>query len=277
MPSPVPPHLRTEQELAQLPLALRDHVVDLHPRPPVPLFDGASVSVPGPAHPAKYRPGQATALLGLVGAEDLVGDPMAGAGILAAESGRRCALNDLDPRMLLRLQQLAAATGGVATCGPAHAVPWTAAAVVFSPPYYPRTDRRRPAAHAAKRGAVVGFRDSYDHDDDDMIGNPSGRNGILLYRNAMRRVYRHLHVSVGARRMVVVVKNWTRQGVELRLDLDTLLTAAEAGWYPVRRHGWACGPSLWARFNAARGPGVQVEDVLVFDRCPPTHNHRSDP
>ena len=36
------------------------------------------------------------------------------------------------------------------------------AVMAFSPPYYPRTDRATPNAHDdAKRGRVVGFRDSY--------------------------------------------------------------------------------------------------------------------
>lgn len=266
MPSPVPRHLRSADEALRLPAALREHVIDMVVQPPMPLFHGAPVSVTGPPHRAKFRPGQATALMGLVGAGAVVGDPMAGSGTLAAETGRPCRLNDLDPAMFPRLRQIAKAVGGVATCGPANAVPWTAEAVVFSPPYYPRTDRRRPAAHRAERGAVVGFRDCYDHHGDHMIGNPAGANGILSYRDAMRRIFAHMREGVGAKRMVLVVKNWTRLGVELRLDLDTLLTAMEAGWVPVARHGWKCTPSLWARYNQSRGGGVQVEDVLVLDR-----------
>jgi hypothetical protein len=78
----------------------------------------------------------------------------------------------------------------------------------------------------------------------------------------MREVY--LALRGHGKRMIVVVKNTMRLGVELRLDIDTILTAQEAGWACVERHGWEPTPSLWARFNGAKG--VLVEDVLVFDR-----------
>lgn len=66
--------------------------------------------------------------------------------------------------------------------------------------------------------------------------------------------------------MIVVTKNWTRLGVEMRLDLDTILTAQSVGWACRARHGWAPPQSLWNRYNERRGGGVQVEDVLLFER-----------
>jgi hypothetical protein len=66
----------------------------------------------------------------------------------------------------------------------------------------------------------------------------------------------------------VVTKNWTRLGVELRLDLDTILMAKSVGWKCTGRHGWEPAPSLWSRFNRDRGGGVLVEDVLMFSRVP---------
>lgn len=65
--------------------------------------------------------------------------------------------------------------------------------------------------------------------------------------------------------MIVVTKNWTRLGVELRLDHDTILMCQEAGFRLVERHGWVPPPSLWSRYNASRGGGVQIEDVLMFE------------
>lgn len=65
--------------------------------------------------------------------------------------------------------------------------------------------------------------------------------------------------------MVVVTKNWTRLGVEMRLDLDTILMARDAGWRCTGRHGIVPRPSLWAKYNAQRGGGVAIEDVLMFE------------
>jgi hypothetical protein len=51
----------------------------------------------------------------------------------------------------------------------------------------------------------------------------------------------------------------------MRLDLDTALMAQSVGWTFIERHGWQPPPSLWARFNATRGGGVAIEDILIFD------------
>lgn len=88
----------------------------------------------------------------------------------------------------------------------------------------------------------------------------------------MTRVFAYL--TNVCHRMIVVTKNWTRLGVELRLDLDTILMAQSVGWKCIERHGWEPPPSLWARFNAARGGGVSIEDVLVFCRPKP---HQAGP
>ena len=45
---------------------------------------------------------------------------------------------------------------------------------------------------------------------------------------------------------------------------DTALMAQSVGWAFEERHGWQPSPSLWSRFNATRGGGVAVEDILVF-------------
>lgn len=137
---------------------------------------------------------------------------------------------------------------------------------VFSPPYYPKADRRRAAAHDdAKRGKVVGFRDDYGYAHPDAIGNPGGVDAIATYRHQMTDVYAHM--TRVCERMVVVTKNWTRLGVELRLDVDTILMAKCAGWRIVARHGWRPAPSLWMRFNAQRDSiKTDVEDILIFER-----------
>jgi hypothetical protein len=261
MVSPVPKHLRTEEECRLIPAPLLDHVVDLDVDP------RRGVAVSGSkAHRAKFAPGLATELVRLAGTLSL-GDPMAGTGTLAWETGLPMALNDLDcgmERFLMPLQD----RGCEVTFGPAAEIRWKREACVFSPPYYPRTDRRRPNAHDdEKRGPVVGFRDSYGCDHEAFIGNPGGADAILVYRRQMLEVYAALRAT--CERMVVVTKNWTRLGVEMRLDLDTILMCMEAGWRPVGRHGWCPPPSLWSRFNAARGGGVQVEDVLIFERSYP--------
>lgn len=251
----MPKHLRTEDEVESIPRELRLHVVDLHPD-----FHKHALP-PGPRHPAKYAGGLPTLLLDLAGTES-VGDPMAGTGSFAWETGVSAALNDIDARMAVYLDPLVE-RGCDVTYGPAHEVPWHRECVVFSPPYYPRTDRRKPNAHDdAKRGPVVGFRDSYGIDHEDFIGNPGGVAAILTYREQMRRVYAHMMTV--ADRMIVVTKNWMRLGVELRLDLDTILMAQEVGWECVSRHGLEPPPSLWARYNHHRGGMVLIEDVLVF-------------
>lgn len=258
MVSPVPKHLRTDNEHAAIPARLRDHVVDLS----VDRTNG--VDVPGSGrHRAKFAPGLATELVRLAGTAD-IGDPMCGTGMLAWETGNPAALNDIDPGMKGFLKPLAkwgCETGHV----PATEITWQRECCIFSPPYYPRTDRRKPNAHNdAKRGPVVGFRDSYGFDHPDFVGNPGGVEAIKTYRDQMTRVYAHLTKVCG--RMIVVTKNWTRLGVELRLDLDTILMAQSVGWTCTERHGWEPPPSLWSRFNTQRGGGVLVEDVLIFVR-----------
>lgn len=260
MVSPVPKHLRLDAECAAIDPVFVPHVVDLH----VDRRNGVTIPGVRGAHRARFAPGLATELVKLARSES-IGDPMAGVGTLGHETGLCTAANDIDAGMAAFLAPLVE-RGCEVTHVPAHEVPWWREACVFSPPYYPRTDRRRPCAHDdAKRGPVVGFRDSYNCDHPDFIGNPGGVNAILIYRQQMTRVYAHmLNVCT---RMIVVTKNWTRLGVEMRLDLDTILMAQSVGWKCVGRHGWTPQPSLWARFNAERGGGVLIEDVMVFERA----------
>lgn len=258
MVSPVPKHLRTNDEHSGIAGELREHIVDL-------VVDRSyGVEVPGSGrHRAKFAPGLASALLNLAGTSS-VGDPMAGTGMLAWETGKPAALNDIDPSMRAFLKPLTR-WGCEATYAPATEIKWRREACIFSPPYYPRTDRRRPNAHDdKKRGPVVGFRDSYTFNHPEFVGNPGGADAILTYRRQMTRIYDHLR-SV-CEKMIVVTKNWTRLSVELRLDLDTILMAESVGWRCVARHGWEPPPSLWSRFNTQRGGGVTVEDVLVFEK-----------
>lgn len=262
MVSPVPKHIFVDE--SAIPAGLRDHVCDVN----VDLRDG--VKIPGSqVHRAKYAPGLATALVRIAGTED-VGDPMAGVGTLAYETGLQCKLNDLDLRMATFLSPLLD-RGCTVSHVPADRLEWRCDTLIFSPPYYPRTDRRRPGAHDdLKRGAVVGFRDSYGCDDPDFIGDPAGADGIELYRRQMTKVYARL--ASRAKRMIVVTKNWTRLGVELRLDWDTINMAQSVGWRCVRRHGFTPPASLWSRFNRERGTRqgrvgmVSVEDILLFER-----------
>lgn len=264
MVSPVPRHLRTDHEHQKIASKFRVHVADLAVDPK------NGIKVPGSGkHRAKFAPGLATELVRLAGSKSL-GDPMAGTGMLCWETGVPCALNDINGGLSQFLDPLVR-FGSTVTYVPAHEVPWSREVCIFSPPYYPRTDRRRPNAHDdQKRGPVVGFRDAYDCDHPDFIGNPGGVDAILKYREQMTRVYAHMLSVCGT--MIVVVKNWMRLGVELRLDLDTILMAEDAGWQIVGRHGWQPPPSLWARFNAERGSQqgrngmMLIEDVLVFRR-----------
>lgn len=255
MPSPVPKHLRTPDEERGVPSSLREHVTGL-------VVSSATVTVEPCPHPAKYAPGLPTALVALAGTNDLA-DPMAGSGRLASETGLAIRLNEPDERWLPWLRRCSGAR--LAHCDARKLPKWFVAdTMIFSPPYYPRTDRCRVAAHDdVKRGPVVGYRSGYSYTKDGMIGDPNGADGILEYRSQMRAVYAALRVR--ARRMILIVKNQTRLGVELRLDLDTILTATEVGWRCTRRTGWEPPPSLWARYNLARGTGVAVEDVLLFE------------
>ena len=258
MVSPVPRHLRSDDEHDDIVPELREHVVDL-------TVDRArGVDVPGSGrHKAKFAPGLASALLDLAGTSS-IGDPMCGTGMLAWETGNPSALNDIDPAMKGFLTPLSR-WGCEVSYLPATEIKWRRKVCIFSPPYYPRTDRRRPNAHDdAKRGPVVGFRDSYAFDHPEFVGNPGGVDAILTYRRQMTKIYDHLRTVCG--KMIVVTKNWTRLGVELRLDLDTILMAESVGWRCTERHGWQTPPSLWSRFNTARGGGVQIEDVLIFER-----------
>lgn len=266
MVSPVPKHLRTPEEVERIDKPLRDHVCDL-------VLDASKgVKVPNARHHrAKFPPGLSTLLAEMAGT-DSIGDPMAGTGMLAWETGIPAALNDIDRSMSMFLDPLKA-RGCEVSYGPADRIKWKRQVCIFSPPYYPRTDRRIPNAHDdAKRGPVVGFRDSYATDHPRAIGNPGGVDAVFLYRRQMEEVYSHL-ASV-CDRMIVVTKNWMRLGVELRLDLDTIIMAEDWGWECVSRHGFRPRGSLWAKFNAERGaaqgrPGmVEVEDVLIFKKRP---------
>lgn len=257
MGSPVPRYLRSTDEEHTIPLAIRNHKSTLIVR---------SKRSNGPRdHPAKYAPGLATALVSLAGT-DSIGDPFAGVGTLASETQLPAALNDIDPRWRQYLLDLHSDIGCEVTFVNATAIPWYRDTLIFSPPYYPRTDRLRQASHPIRRGSVVGYRTGYSSANiEDFIGEPAGASGILTYRNQMRIVYAHLKYHT--RRMIVVVKNQTRLGVELRLDLDTILTTKEVGWRCTHRDGWEPPPSLWARYNLSRGTGVAVEDVLTFEHA----------
>lgn len=252
MVSPVPKHLRRADEYDAIRADFLDHVADLN----VKRLDRM---VGMGQHRAKFAPGLSTALINLAGTKH-VGDPMAGTGTLARETGLPLALNDIDEGMRKFLDPL---PGCEVSYKPATEITWRRDVCIFSPPYYPKADRRKPCAHNdAKRGPIVGFRDSYGCDHPEFIGNPSGVNAILHYREQMTRVYAHLRNVCGS--MIVVTKNWTRLGVEMRLDLDTILMAQSVGWTLKDRHGWEPSQSLWSRYNRARGGGVTIEDVLVF-------------
>jgi len=195
---------------------------------------------------------------------------MAGTGRLAEETRLPLALNEISPRWKPNLQHLRDTLDCTVSFENAQdGVPWERETLIFSPPYYPKADRCRPAGHNdEKRGAVVGFRDSYgDGHLPGFIGDPAGKNAILLYRNAMRKIFFPLGRG-RTRRMLLVTKNWTRLGTEMRLDLDLFLTAQEAGWRPEARTGWVPPASLWARYNERRGGMITVEDVLVLTRNP---------
>jgi hypothetical protein len=257
MVSPVPKWLRTSEEENSVHSKWREHRSDLVVSP----AQGLTAS----RHPAKYASGLSTALLSLAGTLD-VGDPFAGTGRLAEEVRQPFALNEIDPQWFPALEHLRTSLGCEISFEDARAIPWKRDTLIFSPPYYPRTDRRKLAAHDdAKRGRVVGYRTGYGGNGvRGFIGDPGGVEGIVGYRTAMREVFSALKNN--GRRMFVVVKNQTRLGVELRLDLDTILTAQEAGWSCTGRHGWEPPPSMWNRYNLQRGTGVAVEDVLIFER-----------
>jgi hypothetical protein len=258
MVSPVPKHLRADDEYDAIADELRDHRYGLE------VDRSKGVDVPGiGAHRAKYAPGLATALLALAGTDD-VGDPMCGTGPLARETGKPVALNDIDLGMAKFLTPLAD-QGCEISYGPATEIKWRREVCIFSPPYYPKADRCKPCAHNdAKRGPIVGFRDSYSGDHPQFVGNPGGVNAILKYRQQMTAIYDHLKSVCD--RMIVVTKNWTRLGVEMRLDLDTILMAQSVGWYCEDRNGFEPAPSLWSRYNKQRGGGVTVEDILLFTK-----------
>lgn len=258
MASPVPKHLRTEAEISLIPSHLHNHVETLFPVSTVDRRHGIG------KHRAKYAPGLISELVKLAGSESL-GDPMAGTGTAAYETGKPFALNDIDTGMSQYLEPLKQ-SGCEISYLPADRIQWSREVCIFSPPYYPRTDRKKPNAHNdEERGPIVGFRDSYSCDHAEFIGNPEGSDGIRIYREQMRSVYSHLHSQCG--RMIVVTKNWTRLGVELRLDLDSILMGYESGWVCTARHGWKPKPSLWAHYNQKRGGGVAFEDILVFEAC----------
>jgi len=241
-----------------IPHDLQNHIVDLT----VDATNG--VDVPRSSeHRAKYAPGLATALLHLANTDN-VGDPMAGTGMLAWETGKLLSLNDINTDMIKFMAPLSS-RGCDVSYKPATQIAWRRDVCIFSPPYYPKADRWKLAAHNdAKRGPVVGFCDSYPCDHPDFIGNPRGVDAIRHYREQMTCVYAHMLIVCN--RMMVVTKNWTRLGTEMRLDLDTILMAQSVGWTCVERHGWEPPPSLWAQFNAARGGGVPIEDILVFGK-----------
>lgn len=254
MTSPVPKHLITD--CSGISRHLRDHVLDLKVDPTL------GVKVPGSRrHRAKFAPGLASALVELSGTDNL-GDPMCGVGTLAHETKLPVALNDMDSSMSEFHSDL---SGCEISYNSATAVTWVRDTLIFSPPYYPKTDRKKPNAIKTE---AVGFRDSYEFDHPEFIGNPGGVNAILKYRKQMTAVYSALKKN--ARRMIVVVKNWTRLGVELRLDWDTILMAESVGWICVGRTGFKPKPSLWSRYNKTRGDRigrqgmVQIEDVLIF-------------
>lgn len=130
MVSPVPKHLRTEDEHAGIPRRLRDHVDDLR------IDRTNGVDVPGAgSHRAKYAAGLATKLIEMSETFS-VGDPMCGTGMLAWETGRKVALNDIDPGMGKFLKPLTK-WGCEASYVPATEIKWRRDMCIFSPPLLP--------------------------------------------------------------------------------------------------------------------------------------------
>lgn len=125
MVSPVPKHLTTDDDHAAIFPRWLNHVVDLRVDP------SNGVKTPGAgSHRAKYAPGLATALLNLAGT-DSVGDPMAGTGTIARETGIAAALNDLDAGMAKFLDPLRAA--GPARMTTPSAGRWSGSATAIQP------------------------------------------------------------------------------------------------------------------------------------------------
>jgi DNA modification methylase len=116
--------------------------------------------------------------------------------------------------------------------------------------------------------------DKHDHtysDDPANCGNLQGST----YLSEMLKIYQQCYLVLkNEGNMILVTKNFTRSGKEVRLDLDTIKLCEQAGFELVARHYRKIkNPSFWIQ-NAIikwnkKHPGVPApyplfEDILVF-------------
>ena len=109
---------------------------------------------------------------------------------------------------------------------------------------------------------------------DDGYGTGAGNIGNLRgesYLSAMLEVYQGCcRVLKPQGLMILVTKNFIREKLEVRLDLDTIKLCEQAGFQFVERHyRKLIGQSFWRRIYRQKYPEAPVlnkEDILVFQR-----------
>ena len=154
-------------------------------------------------------------------------------------------------------------------------MPYKADSIITSPPYGHESykTKEQQAGHDSQCGEdKFGYAENYS-DDLNNCGNYSGQT----YLDAMLVIYQQCFaVLKNEGSMILVTKNFTRAGKEVRLDTDTIKLCEMAGFEYVTRHYRKIkNPSFWIqnaiikwkkKYPDIPPPYPMFEDVLVFKK-----------
>lgn len=258
------------------------------------------------AHPAKLHLGLLAWLLDrYTKPGDTIADPMAGMGstAYAALLQRHVILREIEPRWLTFAKQNAEIilraggmfAGSIDVAQSDARLPWDYEAdhILFSPPYA-NAVAATPAAKGMTshqiRTRLSGVEGGYDKAWDRLLrAYDAGAGGCAAaylmhygshpaqighwrgdrYWVAMDAVYARARDALRPNgRMILVIKDHIRRGVQIRVADQTVALCESLGFALIARHARRVHPlSLWQRRRKERGELiVEDEDVLVFAR-----------
>jgi len=144
--------------------------------------------------------------------------------------------------------------------------------IITSPPYGNRLADEDRTNH--QLFADMGGNEKWLYSKDKKnLGNKKGKN----YLTEMYRIYLECYkVLRNQGFMILVLKNFVRKGVQIRLDLDTIKLVEKAGFtYKTRHYRKITNPSFWItnaiqkyekKYPGKPHPYPLEEDVLVFQK-----------
>jgi len=130
--------------------------------------------------------------------------------------------------------------------------------------------------HPATKEAILKSMNTLDKEyssDKNNIGNKTSKN----YLTEMMKIYQQCFLILKNKGyMILVTKNFVRNGKQIRLDLDTIKLVEKAGFKLIKRHyRTITNPSFWItnaiqkyekKYPGKQHPYPLEEDILVFQK-----------